>query len=67
MNIYSRALRHINIEDVKQKHQQNLVEQKLQEQKEKQEKEFIASLMVEKKYDWRKELEKIEQKTKEGA
>ena len=61
MNIYSRALRHINIEDVKQKHQQNLVEQKLQEQKEKQEKEFIASLMVEKKYDWRKELEKIEE------
>ena len=61
MNIYSRALRHINIEDVKQKHQQKLVEQKLQEQKEKQEKEFIASLMVEKKYDWRKELEKIEE------
>jgi len=61
MNIYSRALRHINIEDVKQKHQQKLVEQKLQEQKEKQEKEFISSLMVEKKYDWRKELEKIEE------
>jgi hypothetical protein len=51
--------------DVKQKHQQKLIEQKIQEEKEQKEKEYIASVIGEKKYDWRNELEKIEQKTKE--
>ena len=56
MNAYSRALRYINIKDVKQKHQEKIVEQKIKEENERQEKEFIASVMETKKYDWRKEL-----------
>ena len=56
MNVYSRALRYINIKDVKQKHQEKIVEQKIKEENERQEKEFIASVMETKKYDWRKEL-----------
>ena len=65
MNTYSRALRHIDMKDVKQKHQQKLIEQKIQEEKIKEEEKYIASVMEEKKYDWRNELEKIEQKPKE--
>jgi len=56
MNLYSRALRHINMNDAKQKHHQKLTEQKIQEEIDKREKEFIASVMEEKKYDWRKKL-----------
>ena len=56
MNVYSRALRYINIKDVKQKHQEKIVEQKIKEENERQEKEFIALVMETKKYDWRKEL-----------
>ena len=64
MNIYSRALRHINIEDVKQKHQQKLIEQKNQEEK-KEEEKYIASIMEEKKYEWRKEFEVIDNQIEE--
>lgn len=56
MNTYSRALRYISIKDVKQKHQEKLIEQKIQEEKKKEEEKYIASIMEEKKYDWRKEL-----------
>jgi len=56
MNTYSRALRHIDIKDVKQKHQQKIIEQKIQEEKKKEEEKYIASLMEKKKYNWRKKL-----------
>lgn len=56
MNTYSRALRHISMKDVKQKHQQKLIEQKIEEERKKEEEKYIASVMEEKKYDWRKEL-----------
>ena len=56
MNTYSRALRHISMKDVKQKHRQKLIEQKIQEEREQKEKEYIASVMEEKKYDWREKL-----------
>ena len=41
------------MKDVKQKHQQKLIEQKIQEEKEKEDEKYIASVMEEKKYDWR--------------
>jgi hypothetical protein len=56
MNLYSRALRHINIKDVKQKQQEKVVEQKLKEQKEKEELKYFTFILEKKKYDWRKEL-----------
>lgn len=56
MNKYSAALRHIDIKDVKQKHQHKLIEQKNKEEKQKEEEKYIASVMEEKKYDWRGEL-----------
>jgi hypothetical protein len=56
MNIYSRVLRHINIKDVKQKHQQKLIEQKIEEEKKREEKEFVSFIMEKKKYSWRSEL-----------
>lgn len=56
MNIYSRALRHINMEDVKQKHQKKCDEKKIQEQKVEEQKKYIKSVMQHKKYDWREEL-----------
>jgi hypothetical protein len=56
MNTYSRALHRINMKDVKIKHQQKLIEQKIQEEKKKEEEKYIASVMEEKKYDWREKL-----------
>ena len=50
MNTYSRALRHISMKDVKRKHQQKLIEQKLKEHKE------IEKFSSPFKYNWRKEL-----------
>jgi len=44
------------MKDVKQKHQQKLIERKIQEEKIEQEQKYIASVMEEKKYDWRKKL-----------
>jgi hypothetical protein len=56
MNIYSRALRHISIKDVKQKHQEKIVEKIQEEMRKKEERQYIQSVMETKKYDWRKEL-----------
>jgi len=56
MNTYSKALRHISMKDVKQKHQRKLIEQKIQEEKKKEEEKYIASVMEKKKYDWREKL-----------
>ena len=56
MNIYSRALRHISIKDVKQKHQEKIVEKIQEEVRKKEEKQYIQSVMENKKCDWRKEL-----------
>jgi hypothetical protein len=56
MNIYSRALRHISIKDVKQKHQEKIVEKIQEEVRKKEERQYIQSVMETKKYDWRKEL-----------
>ena len=64
MNKYSAALRHINIKDVRQKHQQKLIEQKNKEEKEKEEEKYIASVMGEKKYDWRVNSMTLDEETK---
>lgn len=56
MNTYSRALRHIDMADVKKKHQQKISEQKIQKRLEREERKYIQSVMEEKKCDWRKEL-----------
>jgi hypothetical protein len=56
MNIYSRALRHISIKNVKQKHQEKVVEKIQEEVRKKEERQYIQSVMETKKYDWRKEL-----------
>lgn len=56
MNTYSRALRHISMKDVKRKHQEKDIERKIREQKEKEERDFIVSMMEQKKYSWRKKL-----------
>lgn len=56
MNTYSKALRHINMRDVKRRHQQKLNEQKLQEEIREKERQYIKSVMETKKYDWRKEI-----------
>lgn len=56
MNVYSRALRHISIKDVKQKHQEKIVEKIQEEVRKKEERQYIQSVMETKKYDWRKEL-----------
>jgi phosphoribosylformylglycinamidine (FGAM) synthase PurS component len=53
MNTYSRALRHINMKDVKQKHQQKFIEQKIQEENQEKQERYVASVMEEKKYNWR--------------
>lgn len=42
--------------DVKQKHQQKLIERKLQEEKNLQEKKYIDFVMKGRKYDWRKSI-----------
>lgn len=56
MSIYSKALRHIDMKDVKKKHQQKLIDQKIQRKLEREEKKYIQSVMETKKYDWRKKL-----------
>lgn len=44
------------MKDVKQKHQEKIIERKIREQKEKEERDFIISMMEQKKYSWRKKL-----------
>lgn len=56
MNTYSRALKHISMKDVRQKHQQKLIEQKIQRKIKREERQYIQSVMETKKSDWRKEL-----------
>ena len=56
MNTYSKALRHISMKDVKQKHQRKLIEQKIQEEKKKEEEKYLVSVMKKKRYNWRKKL-----------
>lgn len=56
MSIYSRALKHIDMKDVKKKHQQKLIEQKIQRKIEREEKKYIQSVMESKRYDWRKKI-----------
>lgn len=59
MNTYKRALRHININDVKRKREEKIVEQKIKEgvlEKEIQETEIFKSIVEKYKSDWRKEL-----------
>lgn len=65
MNSYSKALRHISIKDVKQKHQQKLAEQKNQKIIEREERKYIQSVMETKKYDWRKDFKKIDEDVEE--
>jgi hypothetical protein len=44
------------MKDVKQKHQQKLIEKKIKEEKENQENEYIASALKERESNWRLEL-----------
>jgi len=56
MNTYSRALRHIDMKDVKQKHQQKLIENKI---KKEQEKKYLEQLTFKNSPDysnWRSEI-----------
>lgn len=56
MNLYSRALRHIDMKDVKEKYKRKVIEKKMVEEKKKEEKKYIDSLMEGKRYNWRNEL-----------
>jgi hypothetical protein len=51
--------------DVKKKHRQKIVEEKVQKKLEEEEKKYIQSVMENKKYDWRKKLN--EQMTSSGV
>lgn len=56
MNVYSRALRHIDMDDVKQKHHQKLVEKKIQKEKNKK---FLEELTYKNSplySNWREEI-----------
>ena len=56
MNVYSRALRHIDMNDVKRKHQEKLIEKKIAEEKKIEEGKYISYMMEKKKYNWREKL-----------
>lgn len=56
MNTYSKVLKYISIKDVKRKHQEKIVEKIQEEVRKKEEKQYIQSVMENKKYDWRKEV-----------
>lgn len=60
MNTYSRALRYISMKDVKQKHQQKFIEQKIKEDKKREDEQYIASVMEGEKCDWRSTLTESE-------
>lgn len=62
MNKYSAALRHINMNDVKQKHQQKLIEYENKLKDEIEEKKYIQSVMETKRYNWRDEIKTIDKK-----
>ena len=56
MNTYSKVLKYISIKDVKQKHQEKIIEKIHEEVRKKEERQYIQSVMENKKYDWRKEV-----------
>lgn len=56
MNTYSKLLKYISIKDVKQKHQEKIIEKIHEEVRKKEERQYIQSVMEDKKYDWRKEV-----------
>lgn len=56
MNTYSKVLKYISIKDVKQKHQEKIIEKIHEEVRKKEERQYIQSVMENKKYNWRKEV-----------
>jgi hypothetical protein len=59
MNLYSRALRHIDMDDVKRRREDKIVKQKIVEehsQRSEKEKKVIEQLTEQLKSDWRKDL-----------
>ena len=56
MNTYSKVLKYVSIKDVKQKHQEKIIEKIHEEVRKKEERQYIQSVMENKKYDWRKKL-----------
>jgi hypothetical protein len=56
MNTYSRAMRHIDMKDVKQKHQEKIIEKQIKEERQMQENEHILSALKDKESNWRSEL-----------
>ena len=57
MSRFSRVLHHIDMNDVKRRHQEKIVAAKLEEERIREEKEYIASVVEKEKSDWKKELE----------
>ena len=64
MNKFSRALRHIDIEDVREKHLRNESVQKIKEEQQrietdkiKEREEYVSTVMEHKAYNWRKDIE----------
>tara|TARA_B100000131_G_scaffold8773_1_gene9253 strand:+ start:933 stop:2261 length:1329 start_codon:yes stop_codon:yes gene_type:complete len=57
MSRFSRILHHIDMNDVKRRHQEKIVASKLEEERIQKEKEYIASVVEKEKSDWKKELE----------
>jgi len=53
---FSKALRHIDIADVKKKHHEKVVARKIKEEIEREEQEYISSVMKQEKYNWRKDI-----------
>ena len=56
MGSFKKFLHHVDIEDVKKKHLEEIAAKKLKEERQKEEKEFIVNTMKEIKYDWRSSL-----------
>ena len=57
MNTYSKVLKYVSIKDVKQKHQEKIIEKIHEEVRKKEERQYIQSVMEDKKYDWRSNKE----------
>ena len=58
MSRFSRVLHHIDMNDVKRRHQEKIVAAKLEEERIREEKEYIASVVEKEKSDWKKEMAK---------
>ena len=54
---FSKALRHIDIADVKKKHHEKIVARKIKEEIEREEQEYISSVMKQVKYNWRSKVD----------